>query len=65
MNRRTQDREQNYASAAAKEESLLTEPTNEYVTFVDGSNAMQLQKIAMQSSFESRMLTETFNGEED
>lgn len=40
MNRRTQEREQNYASAAVKEESLLLEPTNEYVTFVDGSNAM-------------------------
>ena len=65
MNKRTQEREQNYAIALAEESNRTNGLNNEYVSFVDGSNVKQLQKIAMQSSFESRVLSETFNGEEE
>lgn len=37
----------------------------DYVSFVDGSNVMQLQKIAMQSSFEGRAASETFGMEQE
>ena len=72
MNRRTQEREQNYATAAAEDNKVASKneggaqgTTSEYVSFVDGSNVMQLQKIAMQSSFESRAISDAFNCDEE
>lgn len=63
MNKRTQEREQHISEAHQKREQLKESNSTrvtqkdrqvEYVSFVDGSNVMQLQKMAVQSSFESR-----------
>ena len=63
MNKRTQEREQHISEAHQKREHLKESNSTrvtqkdrqvEYVSFVDGSNVMQLQKMAVQSSFESR-----------
>ena len=49
------DSDRNGTSSTKQHPSAKEAAKNkEYVSFVDGSNVMQLQKIAMQSSFESR-----------